>query len=49
MQTACFLEILTIYGEDLENEPHNKEDPGENIPGDTFEMGSGTPYCLALG
>ena len=37
----------TNLREELENEPHNKKDHGENVPGNTFEMGLGTPYCLA--
>ena len=37
----------TNLREELENEPHNKKDHGENVPGNTFEMGVGTPYCLA--
>lgn len=47
MNTTLILETPTCK-EDGENEPYNK-DVGEHMPGNTFEMGPATPYCLVPG
>lgn len=47
IKTTYILET-SIYVEDWENAPHNKDDLGKNVPGNTFEMGTGTPHCLVL-
>ena len=47
METTCILET-PIYEEDGEKRPKNEEDPGENMPENTIQMGPCTPYYLIL-
>lgn len=45
MKITCILET-PIYREDWENEPHKKEDPGENMPGTPLKWDQALPIAL---